>query len=153
MPPGESTATKSPRYTKATHYPYRQTLEFLKQMALDRRRELATDLDRQAQYIGSLFLAITDGPGPSGTYGGLFTAEELAQKIRIWVVGGADWLSLQGKPLPFVGFVSSPMPVSEPTGLTVVSAYTEEELLLAQEILISAEVEQGFGEDEDTSAL
>jgi hypothetical protein len=144
---------------KATLYPFEQTLTLLTRLAQDRGRERDSDLARQALSIGSLFVAIQGGLGSDGLYGGVFSPAEVAAHIRGYVVIGADWLALQGQPITVGGgslaallelLAKSQGEIAARPGEAFAPGYTPEQLAGAEDIVLSAEMGEGLGEEDLT---
>jgi hypothetical protein len=93
---------------KVTAYPWKVVLTQFEELSRQRGRQSPRDYQREAEYIGSLFLSISGEPGPDGKLG-LYSPEDLIARIRPYLDTGNGWMAAQGQALqPITPSVSSP---------------------------------------------
>lgn len=90
-----------PNPTKTVEYPWVETLEQFEALAEQRQRQTADDYQREAEYIGSLFLAIEGEAGPDDKFG-LYSSKELIERLRPYLDMGNGWMAARGQTTPFV---------------------------------------------------
>jgi hypothetical protein len=85
---------------KITAYVWPKPLSHFEALAQQRQRQTASDYQREAEYIGGLFLAASGEPGPDGNYG-VYSASDLLTRLRPYLDVGNGWMADHGRPTPF----------------------------------------------------
>ncbi len=84
---------------KVTAYVWPKPLSHFEALAQQRQRQTASDYQREAEYIGGLFLAVSGEPGPDGNYG-VYSPSDLLSRLRPYLDVGNGWMADHGRPAP-----------------------------------------------------
>lgn len=134
---------------KITAYVWPKPLGHFEALAQQRQRQTASDYQREAEYIGGLFLAVSGEPGPDGNYG-MYSPSDLLSRLRPYLDMGNGWMADHGRQAPLAQ--AALMGLLEQGGLLPGTLTTAEEEASLLDAATLAEV-QGSGQQEAAPVL